>query len=148
MFRKIASTSASWAPLPIRLAAGVIFIAHGAQLVLGKWGGPGLNKFMTFPPPFAFMRPGWLWMAGAAFAQLLGGGLLVLGLFTRLGAFMIFCVILSALIGVHWHNGFFLHDPSNSGIEFNVALLGMALALLISGGGLASADRLIGMKRR
>jgi len=147
MLRKLASTSASWVPLPIRLAAGAIFIAHGAQLVLGKWGGPGLNKFMTYPPPFAFMRPGWLWMAGAALAQLIGGGLLVLGLFTRLGAFMLICVMLTALIGVHWPNGFFL-KPEASGIEFNVALLGMALALLISGGGLASADRLIGSSRR
>ena len=146
MLRKLASTTASWTPVPLRLAAGAIFIGHGAQLVLGKFGGPGLSKFISFPPPFAFMRPGWLWMAAAAFAQLVGGALLVLGLFTRLGALLIMCVMLTAMIGVHWHNGFFL-NPDAPGIEFNVALLGMALALLISGGGLASADRLIGMKR-
>lgn len=148
MFRRLASTGASWTPFPIRLACGGIFVAHGLQLVFGKWGGPGLNTFMSFPPPFAFMRPGSVWMAAAALSQLIGGALLVLGLFTRLGAFMIICVMTTAMIGVHWSNGFFLHPNAPDGIEFNVALVGMALALLISGGGLASADRLIGMKRR
>ena len=126
--------------LPLRLALGVIFIAHGAQKVFGSWEGPGLRAFMNFPAPYPIMRPAWLWMGAAAIGELLGGILVLLGLFTRVGAFLIFSIMLTAMLGVHWGKGFFL---SNMGIEYTVALLGMALALLIGGGGQASADKMI-----
>ena len=51
--------------------------------MLGSWGGTGLAKFTSNPPPFAFMRPGWLWMGAAAFSELIGGALVLLGLLTR-----------------------------------------------------------------
>ena len=146
MLRKLTATSATWAMVPLRLALGAVFIAHGAQKVLGSWGGPGLRAFMNFPPPYPFMRPAWLWMGAAAVAELLGGVLVLLGLFTRVGAFLIACVMLTAMIGVHWKNGFFLGEAP--GIEYTMALLGMALALLIAGGGQASADKMISGRRR
>jgi putative oxidoreductase len=84
------------------------------------------------------MRPAALWMGAAAFAELIGGLLIVLGLFTRLGAFLIVCVMLTAIIGVLWPKFF-----APEGMELAVAFLGMALALLILGGGQLSVDRLI-----
>lgn len=144
MFRRIISTSSSWTPVPLRMALAAIFIAHGAQKVLGSFNGPGLAKFTSFPPPFPFMRPGWLWMGAAAFAELIGGGLLLLGLLTRVGAFLIACVMLAAIIGVLWQAGFF----APAGFEYPLALLAMCLALLISGGGMASVDRSLSSGRR
>jgi putative oxidoreductase len=144
MFRKIISTSASWTSLPLRLALAAVFMAHGAQKVLGSFNGPGLAKFTSFPAPFPFMRPAWLWMGAAALAELIGGGLLLLGLLTRVGAFLIFCVMLTAIIGVHWRIGFF----APNGFEYPLALLAMSLALLISGGGMASIDRALSSGRR
>lgn len=146
MLRRLTATSATWATLPLRLALGITFIAHGAQKVFGAFEGPGLRTFVNFPPPYSFMRPAWLWMGAAAVSELLGGTLVLLGLFTRVGAFLIACVMLTAMIGVHWRNGFFL-NPEAPGIEFTLALLGMALALLIAGGGQASVDRMIGGRR-
>ncbi len=143
MLRRLTSTSSSWAPVPLRLALGIIFIAHGSQLVFGAWGGPGLSGFASFPAPFPFMRPAWLWMDAAALSQLIGGVLIVLGLFTRLGAVLLAAVMLVAMFGAHWP-AFFLPK----GLEFTLALTGMALALLISGGGQASIDRMIGGRRR
>lgn len=144
MFRKIISTSASWTPVPLRLALAAVFIAHGAGKVLGSLSGPGLVKFTSFPPPFPFMRPGWLWMGAAAFAELIGGGLLLLGLLTRVGAFLILCTMLTAVIGVHWKGGFF----APGGIEYPLSLLAISLALLISGGGVASIDRALSSGKR
>src|SRR5919202_542993 len=115
MFRRLLATTPTWVTLPLRLALGIIFIAHGIQLVFGTWSGPGLKTMMSFPAPFAFMRPAWAWMAAAALSQLVGGVLVLLGLLTRLGAFMLMCVML-------------------------IALVGMSLALLIAGGGQMSAD--------
>lgn len=143
MFRKIISTSASWVPLVLRLALAAIFIGHGAQKVLGSFSGPGLAKFTSFPAPFPFMRPAWAWMGAAAFAEFIGGVLLLLGLLTRVGAFLIACTMLTAIIGVHWP-GFF----GPSGMEYPIALLAMCLALLISGGGMASIDRSLSSGRR
>jgi len=148
MLRKLTSTLSTWATVPLRLALGIIFIAHGAQMVFGSFGGPGWTKWISLSQlaPFPFMRPAWLWLGAAALSELVGGVLVLLGLFTRVGAFLIASVMLTAMLGVHWKNGFFL-SPQTAGIEFTVALLGAALALLISGGGKASVDQMIGGRR-
>lgn len=137
MFRKIIATVPTWITVPLRLALGIVFIAHGAQKVLGFWGGKGFNAFIANDPPFAFMRPSWLWMAAAALSELIGGIFVLLGLLTRLGALAIAIVMLVAILGVHW-GAFF-----GRGIEYPLALLAMAIALMIAGGGQASVDRLL-----
>ena len=139
MFRKIIATAPTWITVPVRIALGIVFIAHGAQKVFGLWGGRGLSAYMEGTPPFGFMRPGWLWLAAAAFSELIGGILVLLGLLTRFGALAIAIVMLVAMFGVHW-GAFFMN---NRGIEFTFALLGMAIALMIAGGGQASIDRLL-----
>jgi putative oxidoreductase len=139
MFRKIIATAPTWMTVPLRLALGIVMIAHGTQKVFGYWGGKGFNAFLQNEPPFAFMRPGWLWMAAAALSELVGGLLVLSGLLTRLGALSIAIVMLVAMLGVHW-GAFFV---GNRGIKYTVALLGMALALIIAGGGQASIDRLL-----
>jgi putative oxidoreductase len=49
-----------------------------------------------------------------------------------------------AMYKIHWVNGFFLNASGKGhGIEFTLALLGMALALVVTGGGQWSLDRLI-----
>lgn len=144
MFRRIIATSPTWITLPLRLALAAVFIAHGAQKVLGSWGGPGFSKFISFPAPYPFMKPAWLWMGAAAISELVGGVLLLLGLLTRVGAFFLACTMAVAIFGVHW-GAFF---ASNKGFEYPLALLAMSLALLIAGGGQASVDLALAGKRR
>lgn len=144
MFRSLIETWPTWITMPLRLALGAVFIAHGAQKVLGVWGGTGLAAFVDGQAPLG-LRPAWLWLGAAAISELLGGALVLLGLVTRVGALMIAAVMLVAMLGVHWRGGFFLQ---NSGIEYTVALLGMALALLISGGGRASFDEALSNRRQ
>ena len=138
MLRRLTVTTPTWATVPLRLATGIAFIGHGAQKVLGAFGGPGLSKFASFPAPFSFMRPSAAWMGAAAFGELIGGLLILLGLFTRVGAFLITCVMLTVIAGLQWPKFF-----SPEGMELALAFLGMALALLILGGGRASVDGLI-----
>jgi putative oxidoreductase len=116
----------------------MVFIAHGAQKVLGAWHGPGLAAFTRGDAPLG-LRPSWLWLTAAAFSELLGGMLVLLGLLTRLGALAVMCVMSVAILGVHW-GSFFLQ---NRGMEFALSMFGIALALLIAGGGRASIDQLI-----
>lgn len=138
MWRKLIATRATWVAVPLRIALGLIFIGHGGSKVFGWFGGPGLAAWSGFPAPFSFMRPAWLWMGAAAVSELVGGFLILTGLTTRVGAFLVACVMTAAMFGIHWGT-FFLPR----GIEFCLALLGMSIALLITGGGLASMDRML-----
>ena len=143
MLRRLTSTSSTWMTVPLRLSLGVIFIGHGAQKVFGTFNGPGWAKWtaMSQAVPFTFMRPTPLWLSAAALAELVGGVLILLGLLTRFGAFLIICTMLTA-IKLLWPAFF-----APTGIELPVALLGSALALLIGGGGQASIDRMISGRR-
>lgn len=145
MFRRLIATSPTWFTMPIRLALAAVMIAHGAQKVLGSFGGSGFNAFIGGTTPFSFMRPAWVWLAAAALSELVGGLLVGLGLLTRVGAFFIACTMLTAVVGVHWTGGFF---AANRGYEYPLTLLAMSIALLISGGGQASVDRSLSGGRR
>src|SRR5262245_43403363 len=144
MFRRIASTVPTWATVPIRLGLGAVMIGHGAQNVLGTFGGPGFNTFISGNTPFTFMRPTSAWLAAAAISELVGGILVTLGLLTRVGAFFIGCVMVTAIVGIHWPHFF----ANNRGFEYPLSLLAMALSLLISGGGALSVDTLLSRRRR
>src|SRR5215813_5406976 len=145
MFRRIIATSPTWFTVPVRLALAAVMIAHGSQKVLGAFNGPGFNAFTAGNTPFSFMRPAWLWLGAAALSELVGGILVGLGFLTRVGAFFIACVMLTAIAGVHWPGGFF---AANRGYEYPMTLLAMTIALLISGGGQASVDRALSGGRR
>jgi putative oxidoreductase len=135
MFRRLIATTYTWTPVPLRLGLAAVFIAHGSGKVLGSFGGPGFAKFTSFQTPFPFMRPSWLWMGAAALSELVGGILVLLGFLTRFGAFLIACVMLTAVVGVH-RDAFFLPE----GMEYALTLFVITIALLISGGGAASID--------
>jgi putative oxidoreductase len=145
MLSRLIATSSTWFTLPIRLALAAVMIAHGAQKVLGTFGGPGFTTFVSGNTPFSFMRPTWFWLGAAAFSEFVGGILVLLGLLTRVGAFFIACTMLTAIVGVHWTGGFF---AANRGYEYPFALLAMAVALMIAGGGQASVDRALTGGRR
>jgi putative oxidoreductase len=144
MWRRLIATSPTWTTVPLRLALGVIFIAHGAQKVFGAFGGKGLASFTSAQTPFSFMRPAWFWLGMAAFSEFVGGMLIFLGLFTRLGALFVSFVMLTALFGIHFKGGFFLPQ----GFEYAYALLCICVALLIAGGGQASIDQLLAKSGR
>src|SRR5438445_6753604 len=137
MIRRLTSTFATWSTLPLRLSLGIVFIAHGAQKVFGSFSGPGLARWtlLTQLAPFP-LRPAWFWLGADALGELIGGLLIFFGLFTRIGAFLICCAMLTAIVAVHWPN-FFI---TNRGFEYPMTLIGISVSLLITGGGRPSID--------
>lgn len=134
-----------FAPLMLRIPLGLIFMAHGSQKLLGIFGGQGLTgTFRTFedklgfPPIFTLL---------AIIAEFGGGFGILSGFLTRLSAAGISAVMLVAIYKIHWGHGFFLNISCvagrGHGIEYNIALLGMALYLMIAGGGRWCLDRLV-----
>ena len=137
----VIATGASPAMLPIRLAIGLIFFAHGAQKLFGAFGGPGLAGTGAGFEQLGF-SPGGLWAFLVGFTELTGGILLMLGLLARAAAVALSIVMVVAVATVHWQNGFFM-DPAgpNHGIEYNLALVGGLLAMVVYGAGWLSVDR-------
>jgi len=140
---------ARWAPVVIRIVLGISFIAHGAQKVLGLWGGLGFSGTID-----AFAKQGMpapmtvLVMAG----EFLGGLGIFFGYLTRLAAFGPAIVMVGAMLLVHAQNGFFMNwfnTPGRGhGIECCLAYLAMAVSLMMTGAGPLSIDVLRGGPKR
>ncbi len=143
MFKKLLQTNDDLVLTFTRLLLGVIFLAHGAQKMLGWFGGYGFHGSMAFftgqmhiPAPFALL---------AIAAEFFGGLGLILGLLTRVAAFGIVVEMMVAVFMVHLPNGFFMNWAGNQkgeGIEYHLLAIGIAIALLIRGAGAFSADRI------
>lgn len=125
--------------LLIRVALGVVMIAHGAQKLF-TFGYPGVVGGFT---DMGMPMPGI--SAALVIAAELGGGILVLaGLFTRFaGAAFAFAMAVAA-VKVHLANGFFMPN----GYEFTMLLAAAALGIVLTGPGRFSIDALIARRRR
>ena len=125
--------------LALRLTAGSIFFAHGAQKLFGWFGGYGLQGTAGWMESIG-LAPGVLMAGLAGGAEFFGGLLLIAGLLVRPAALLLAFTMLVAIFTVHWQHGFFL---SNNGYEFGLALFGVSLALVFRGAGSWSADCLL-----
>ena len=118
-----------------------MFFAHGAQKLLGWFGGYGFTGTMGFftqqmhiPAPFAFL---------AICAEFFGGLGLIVGLLSRIAAFGIVCNMLVAVATVHVHNGFFMNwtgQQKGEGFEYHLLALALLLVVLVKGAGALSID--------
>lgn len=137
IIQRVLATDSNLLGLALRIPTGVIFVAHGAQKLFGSFGGYGLEGTGQWMASIG-LEPGY-WMALAAgSAEFFGGIALLLGLLTRPAALMLAITMLVAIITVHLPNGLFM---SNNGYEFGLALLTIAAALALNGGGKLSLDR-------
>ena len=139
LIQRVLTTDNSLSGLLMRISAGVIFAAHGAQKLFGSFGGGGLEGTAQWMASIG-LEPGYLMALAAGSAEFFGGIALLLGLLTRPAAFVLAMTMLVAVITVHLPNGLFL---SNNGYEFGLALLAITGAIVLNGGGKLSLDRLL-----
>lgn len=138
-----------WAPPLLRLSLGVIFLAHGAQKVLGWFGGFGWSGTMQYFTQ-TLQIPALL--AALAFVvEFVGGIALLAGMFIRWAALLLAVEMVVAALKVHIANGFSMNwsntPNTGHGVEYNLALLGAATALAFTGGGRLSLDALLTRSR-
>jgi putative oxidoreductase len=144
MVIRLFATDDSIAAAILRLALGVVFFAHGAQKMLGWFGGFGFSGTMGFftgtmhiPTPFAFL---------AIAAEFFGSLGLILGFLTRIAALGIATNMIVAIWTVHRAVGFFMNwngMQKGEGFEFHLLVLAIAGFLVIRGAGAFSVDRAI-----
>ena len=147
MFDRLFRTNNDITPLILRLFLGAIFFPHGAQKALGLFGGYGFSGTMGFftekmgiPVVLALL---------VIAAEFLGSIGLITGFLTRLSALGIASVMTGAIFMVHLPNGFFMNwsgKQAGEGFEFHLLAIGIALVLMITGGGGLSIDGLIAQK--
>ena len=132
-----------YGPAVLRLCVGAVFVAHGAQKLLGVWGGLGLAGTAAFFTTLG-LTPAYPFAILAAVTELVGGVLLILGLGARWVALALAIDMGVAVYKVHYANGFFLNwglvPGKGHGYEFNMVLVGALLCLMLAGPGALSLD--------
>lgn len=142
--RRIASTQADIGPAIARVTLGLVMFPHGAQKMLGWFGGHGfagtygfMTKMLGVPGVFAVL---------AILAEFVGALALVLGVGSRIAALGIGAVMLVAIGMVHLSNGFFMNwtgAQAGEGFEYHLLALALAAIVVVKGGGKASVDHAI-----
>jgi len=147
--RTLFQTDEAWSSFILRVMLGLVMFPHGAQKMLGWYGGFGFGGTMGFfteqmhlPAVIAFLV-----IVGEFFGSL---GLIA-GFLTRFITASYVTIMLGAIATVHLPNGFFMNwsgKQPGEGFEYHLLVIGMSLALLIAGGGKWSVDGAIAKKLR
>tara|TARA_B110001454_G_scaffold16145_1_gene14522 strand:- start:17312 stop:17734 length:423 start_codon:yes stop_codon:yes gene_type:complete len=134
-------TNDSYGPLIARVALGVTMFPHGAQKLLGWYGGYGFTGTMDF-----FTSQGMPYVIALLpiIAEFFGALGLITGLLTRVAAFGVGFTMLVAALTVHAQHGFFMNwfgNQKGEGIEYFILAIGLSVSLMITGAGNLSADK-------
>jgi len=130
-----------------RAVLGAVIFPHGAQKLLGWFGGYGFDGTMQFftqtlhiPAPVALL---------VILGESLGALLLIAGLGTRLAALGIALTMLGAIVTSHGSVGFFMNwygNQAGEGYEYHLLALALAVPLVIWGGGRYAVDSWLGAR--
>jgi putative oxidoreductase len=141
MLRRLMQTEYDTAVFFMRVALGIVFFPHGAQKVLGWFGGHGpratiqaFSQGMHIPPFITVL---------VILAEFVGALMLLAGFLSRVAAFGIFCDMIGAILLVHHRFGFFMNwtgQQPGEGFEYHILVLALSLAIMIKGSGRWSID--------
>jgi putative oxidoreductase len=137
----LAKVNPAFVPLVQRTALAAVMFPHGAQKLLGWFGGWGFDatvqwfaQTLHLPAPIAVL---------VMLSDVLGALALALGVCTRLAALGTSGVMLGAVAFVHLPNGFFMNwggTQAGEGFEFHLLALALSVPLIATGGGAFSFD--------
>ena len=147
MLKKILQTNENSAVLLLRVALGLVLFPHGAQKLLGWFGGYGFEETMGFFT--GTMHLPWIIGFLVIMIEFFGSLLLIAGLATRITAFALIVNFIGIIFSSHIENGFFINwrgGQQGEGFEYHLLVIGMAAALLVNGAGRFSVDRIMANK--
>jgi putative oxidoreductase len=139
---QIAQTDERIAPLILRITLAVVLWPHGAQLLLGWFGGAGYASTIDYfkggglPYIIAFL---------VIMIQFFGSLMVFVGLYTRIVAIAILIMFIGMIITAHWPIGFFMNwtgTLKGEGFEYHLLVIGICLSIILSGSGRLSLDGL------
>lgn len=138
------ATDNDWAGLVLRLTVGLILFPHGAQKLLGWFGGPGISGIMEWLTQVVKLP--WIVAAAVVLIEFAGALAIIAGVGTRFWAVAVIGLMVGIVLTSHLQNGFFMNwegSKSGEGYEYHLLMIGLSVGLLILGGGRYSVDRLL-----
>jgi len=144
MKNKIFNTTNDWTGLVTRLSIGLILFPHGAQQMLGIFGGYGFTGTMIFLTNT--MHLPWLIAFLVINIEFFGAISLVTGFASRLWSIAIVVIFTGTIFTAHIGNGFFMNwygTQKGEGFEYALLVIGLSIATLINGSGKYSIDNII-----
>ena len=142
MSKTLLHTTDAIGPAILRWTLAVVLFPHGAQKLLGWFGGHGFQGTMGYLTDGIGLP--WVIALLVIVIEFFGPLGLALGLLSRPAAFGVASVMVGAVATTHWPHGFFMNWAGNQageGFEYHLLVLGLALALMVEGGGALSLDR-------
>lgn len=137
----VLNTSHYWSATVLRLVLGLVIFSHGAQSMLGWFGGSGFTA--TMEALTSHMALPWIVAFMVICIQFFGSLMLITGFATRIAALGMFGIFVG-MASYHFQYGFHMNwfgTKAGEGFEFHTLVLAMNSALLILGGGAFSIDR-------
>ena len=145
--KQLFATDEDWSGLILRWTAGLVMFPHGAQKLLGWFGGHGFDGTMGFftqnlglPSIVAFL---------VIIGESLGSVALLAGFLTGFTAASFIIIMVGAIVMSHLPHGFFMNwsgQQQGEGYEYHLLVIGIGLALIVTGAGRWSIDRMIADK--
>lgn len=144
MKQKIFNTNDSWTMTILRVILGLVIFPHGAQKLLGWFGGYGFTGTMNFFTDTI----GLPWIVGflVIILEFFGSLALIAGIGTRIVAFSYIGLALGIMFSSHVQHGFFINwsgVQAGEGFEYFILWIGITIPLLFHGGGKYAADKLL-----
>lgn len=142
MKNKIFNTNNDFTGLILRLTLGLILLPHGAQKMLGMFGGYGFTGTMGFFTETMHLP----WIIGflVIIIEFVGALSLIAGFVSRIWAVLIIILFIGIIFTSHLDNGFFMNwfgNQKGEGYEYHLLIIGLSLALFINGSGKLSVDK-------
>lgn len=141
MKNKIFGTNNDWAGLVNRLTIGLILLPHGAQKMLGMFGGYGFSGTMGFFT--GTMHLPWLIGFLVIVIEFIGSISLIAGFASRIWSMLTIILMLGIIFTSHIDNGFFMNwfgNQKGEGYEFHLLIIGLSISTFINGSGRYSID--------
>jgi len=141
MINKMLNTESNWGALMARLTLGIVLFPHGAQKMLGWFGGYGfagtVDAFMNQ------MQLPWIVAFAVIIIEFYGSIFLILGFASRLWSLAIAGLFIGIIFTTHLEHGFFMNwygNQAGEGYEYALLIIGIATVVLINGSGKYAVD--------
>ncbi len=147
MKNKIFNTNNDWAGFVTRLTVGLVLFPHGAQKMLGMFGGDGFSGTLNFFT--TQMGLPWIIALSIIIIEYFGSIALIVGFASRLWSLAIIFLFIGIIIATQFENGFFMNwfgTQKGEGFEYSLLLIGASIAVLVNGSGKYAIDNLLTKK--
>jgi len=144
MKNKFFKTNNDWTGVVTRLSIGLILLPHGAQKMLGMFGGYGFTGTMGYFTDT--MHLPWIIGLSVIIIEFIGALCLIAGFATRMWSALTIILFLGIIFTSHLDNGFFMNwfgSQKGEGYEYHLLVIGLSIATLINGSGKYSFDEIL-----